>query len=149
MPVAKRLEFGILSTGNEIADPFQPLPLGKVRDINTYSLAAAVVADTFIPKIYGVIADNEVELRVALQKAIDENDLVLISGGSSVGTHDLTYKVIDSLKGSEILVHGIAIKPGKPTIVARVKDKLVLGLPGNPVSAYLIYYVLIRSFLSN
>lgn len=148
VPVAKRLEFGILSTGNEIADPFQPLPLGKVRDINTYSLAAAVVADTFIPKIYGVIADNEVELRVALQKAIDENDLVLISGGSSVGTHDLTYKVIDSLKGSEILVHGIAIKPGKPTIVARVKDKLVLGLPGNPVSAYLIYYVLIRSFLS-
>lgn len=144
--VAAKPQVGVLSSGNEIVYPFQKIQLGQVRDINSYALGAALRNDGFEPVLHDIITDDFAELKFALQEACQAWDVVLISGGSSVGTLDLTCSVLEAI-GAEILVHGVAIKPGKPTIIAKMGDKLICGLPGNPVSAFVIYHVIISPFL--
>lgn len=137
--VHKRPRLALLSTGDEIVPPeAEPKP-GQVRNVNQHSLramaeeAGATVAD------YGVIKDRPDHLRKALATALARNDLVMLSGGSSVGAKDLSIEVITSFPRSETLFHGISIAPGKPTILCRALDKPVLGLPGHPVSALVIF----------
>ncbi len=123
-----------------------------MRDANAYLAAAQVQAWGGLPLIKGIIPDDFAALRAALAAALIEADLILISGGSSVGVRDLTLAAIQDLPGAEVLVHGVAIRPGKPTILAAVGEtgtKPLLGLPGHPASAAVVMEVLGRPLLQH
>ncbi len=138
---------GIISTGDELVPPEELPPPGKIRDINTYTLAAGVEEAGGKVRSYGLIPDEEEALSRTIQKAFEENDVVLVSGGSSVGTRDFTLNAISRLPGAKILAHGIAVRPGKPTILAQAEGKAVFGLPGQVASALLVFYLLVRPLL--
>jgi molybdopterin molybdotransferase len=133
--VARKPRVGILSSGDEVIPPDQePLP-GQVRDINSYTLAAVVekVGGEFVH--YGIITDAYEEMLNSASRALSECDVVVITAGSSVSVRDLTATIIDELGPPGVLVHGVNIRPGKPTILGVCDSKPVIGLPGNPVSA--------------
>lgn len=144
VPVCKKLKIAVISTGDEIVDPKETPKMGEVRDINSYLMQAFAIEDGCQPINYGVIKDDFQLLKDTVNKAIDEADIILISGGSSVGKKDATIDVINSLGQPGVLVHGIAIKPGKPTIIGKVRDKIVFGLPGHPLSAAIVYKVMVK-----
>ncbi|MGI5920145.1 MAG: gephyrin-like molybdotransferase Glp [Syntrophomonadaceae bacterium] len=140
--VFKPYKIGIISTGDEII-AIQSVPgPGQIRDVNSHSLAAAVLSCGAIPHQYPVVKDSFDKLKQAVNQALQENDAVLISGGSSVGVADYTLDVLLSFPDSELLFHGIAVKPGKPTMAVRIGDKMVIGLPGHPVSALMVFYII-------
>ncbi|MEG6520480.1 molybdopterin molybdotransferase MoeA [Desulfotomaculum sp. 1211_IL3151] len=145
--VTKPVQVGILSTGNELIDPEKPTSPGKVRDINSYALYGQVLEAGGSPTLYGIIEDNFAALQQAMLTALEENEMVLISGGSSVGARDVTAKVIETLGNPGLLFHGIAIRPGKPSIGAVVEGKVVFGLPGHPVSAMVVFDLLARPII--
>jgi len=147
--VKKRIRVAILSTGDELVGPGKPLKLGQIRDSNTDALRAMAIALGCEVVIADRILDQFDALQSGLQKAISESDLVLISGGSSVGTLDMTPDIINSLGEPGILVHGIAIKPGKPTMVAKVQNKAVFGLPGHPASCLIAYKTIVEPFIQS
>ena len=136
--VAEVPKVGIISTGDEVVPPeINPEP-GQVRDINSYSLSSLISRHGGLPKIYGIIPDDFQSLRDTSESALTECDMVLITAGSSVSHRDITSQVIDQLGEPGVLVHGINIRPGKPTILSVCNGKAVIGLPGNPVSAFVI-----------
>jgi molybdopterin molybdotransferase len=137
--VFKRPRVGLLSSGDEIVAPDKTPRPGQVRNINEYALVAMAGEAGALVIDFGVIPDRADALRKALAQALARNDAVLISGGSSVGAKDITLDVIASFPRSEIIFHGIAVAPGKPTILARALGLPVLGLPGHPVSALVIF----------
>jgi molybdopterin molybdotransferase len=124
---------GVIATGDEIVEPDAPLPPGRVRNVNEYLLAALATRSGAVVNDYGVIGDDLELLRRTVARALEENDAVFISGGSSKGAKDSTRGALEA-QGAEILFHGISIAPGKPTILARVGEKGVMGLPGNPAA---------------
>jgi len=136
--VAKRPLVGILSTGDEVIPPQMPLQPGKVRDVNTYTLSTLIEQSGGLPVSYGIIADQEDDLRRMANKALRECDMVIITAGSSASVRDLTAQVIQEMGRPGVLVHGLSIRPGKPTILAICNGKPVVGLPGNPMSALVI-----------
>jgi molybdopterin molybdotransferase len=146
----KNPRVAIISSGDEIV-PLDETPRpGQVRDSNAYLAAAQVTAWGGLPLMYGIIPDDFDALRNTLAAALNAADLILISGGSSVGVRDLTLTAIQDLPGSEILVHGVALRPGKPTILAALGDKPpkpLMGLPGHPASAAVVMEVLGRPLL--
>jgi molybdopterin molybdotransferase len=133
---------GIISTGDEIVPPEQPAGLGQVKDINSYTLSGFVQEAGGQARLYGIIADNYELLKKTIQKSVLENHITLVSGGSSVGTKDFTWRILDELGEPGILFHGISIKPGKPTLAAVAGEKLIFGLPGHPASALTAYHLL-------
>lgn len=143
--VYRRPKVAIISTGNELEEPGVPLARGKLYDVNTYSLAAAVVESGGAPIIVGRARDDLEEYREILGKALAAADLVLISGGTSAGMADLTYRVLGDM--GRVLFHGIKVRPGKPTIAAEVDGKIVVGLPGYPPSALMIFHSVVRPAL--
>lgn len=143
----KQPKVGILSTGDEIVPVDETPPPGKIRDINAYTLAGMVREAGAIPSLYGITADDEEMLFKICARALSETDMVLLSGGSSVGTRDFTVDVLSRLKDSEILVQGISISPGKPTILARSENKTVWGLPGHVASAMVVFKIVVLPFL--
>lgn len=147
VPVVCRPKVGIISTGDEIVSPEEYPKPGQIRDINSYLLYSSVIEDGGEPISYGVIEDDYEKLLEAAKKAIEECDIVLISGGSSVGKKDQTAKIINALGEPGILLHGISIKPGKPTILGKVKNKPIFGLPGHPLSCAIVYRILVRYLL--
>ncbi len=134
----------VLSTGAEVTEPGKTLPAGKIFDINAYSLSTGVRESGGTPIYLGVVPDDKAELRKALQVALASADVVLTSGGVSVGPKDLTPQIVDSLGEPGVIVCGIAVKPGKPTTVALVGGKPVFALPGHPTSALLMLHLLVR-----
>jgi molybdopterin molybdotransferase len=146
----KKPRVAILSTGDEII-PLDGTPApGQVRDANAYLAAAQVAQWGGLPRLHGIIPDDFDALRKTLAAALIAADLILISGGSSVGVRDLTLTAIQDLPDSEILVHGVALRPGKPTILAAVgptNPQPLLGLPGHPASAAVVMEVLGRPLL--
>lgn len=130
---------GVISTGDEVVPPDQPTQPGQVRDINSYSLAALAQRVGAQAIRYGVIPDNRNALEAAARRAMQECDIVVFSAGSSVSYRDMTADVINTLGAPGVLVHGVSVKPGKPTILAVCEGKAVFGLPGNPVSAMVIF----------
>lgn len=130
---------GILSTGDEVVPPDQPTQPGQVRDINSYSLAALAERAGARAIRYGIIPDQRDALEAAAKRAVQECDIVVFSAGSSVSYRDMTADVINELGAPGVLVHGVSVKPGKPTILAVCDGKAVFGLPGNPVSAMVIF----------
>jgi molybdopterin molybdotransferase len=129
---------GIISTGDEIISPEIELSPGQVRDINSYSLSAVVSRYGGMPLLYGIIPDEEETLQKIAQNALKECEMILITAGSSVSHRDITSLVINKLGKPGVLVHGVNIRPGKPTILSVCEGKPVIGLPGNPVSALVI-----------
>jgi molybdopterin molybdotransferase len=145
--VLPRFRVGILSTGDEIIPPDQePLP-GQSRDINGYTLLGQALASGADACYYGIVKDDLEELRTILTRMLEENDLVLLSGGSSVGSRDLSAQLIDELGEPGLLFHGLALKPGKPAIGGVAAGKLIFGLPGHPASAMIVFDVLVRPWL--
>jgi molybdopterin molybdotransferase len=146
LKVIRKPKVAIISSGDEIISPDQAPKIGQIRDINSYSLSALTQQAGGIPIKIGIVKDSYDILRSEMIKALENADIALISGGSSVGARDVTIDVIRSLDDAEVLVHGVSIKPGKPTILAKVGDKHVFGLPGNPVSV-MVTFDLFVSFL--
>lgn len=136
VPVAKQLTVGVISTGDELVPPeVQPGP-GQVRDVNSPMLEAMLSAFGCRVRNYGIVVDDEALLSETVQRAASECDAVLLSGGSSVGVKDAACRIIESM--GQLLLHGIAIKPGKPTILGKTGAKPLAGLPGHPVAAYFV-----------
>jgi len=133
--VVRRPRVAILATGDEVVPPEAVPDPGQVRDVNSYIVEAIVLRAGGVPRRHGIIGDDESALRAAAQRALDESDALVITAGSSVSTRDMTVRVAQDLGPPGVIVHGIATKPGKPTILALAGGKPVLGLPGNPVSA--------------
>jgi molybdopterin molybdotransferase len=139
LSVYKRPKVALISTGDEIVDAdTEPLP-GQVRNINQHSLAGLIEECGAELKDLGVVRDSRDALTAALVKALQWADLVLLSGGSSMGARDIAMDAILSLPGAAIFFHGISVSPGKPTIFAKAAGKPLLGLPGYPVSALVIF----------
>lgn len=138
--VHARPRVAIFSTGNEVVDPGAPLGPGQIYDINRFTLAAVVRRHGGVPVVYPPVPDTVAQLGAALDRCAGE-DLVVFSGGSSVGEHDLVLDVIQA-KG-EVLFHGVAVKPGKPTLFGRAGTTLVLGMPGYPTSCLSNAYMLL------
>lgn len=134
----------VFSTGAEITEPGKSLAPGKIYDINAYSLSTAVKESGGKPIFMGVIPDNEVALKNALKQALFTSDIIITSGGVSVGPRDYTPKIVDSLGKPGVIISGIAVKPGKPTTIAFIGNKPVFSLPGHPTSALLIFYLFVR-----
>ncbi len=150
VPVLKRIRVGILSTGNEIVEPqVKKLLPGKIRDINSYTIYGLVQEMNAEASFYGIIPDEFEILKQMVEKALTENDIVVLSGGSSVGTKDLTARILEELEGFKQLFHGISIKPGKPTLAATKEDKLIVGLPGHPVSAMVVFDVIVGPLIAD
>ena len=137
VPVTRRLKVGVISTGDELVPPETVPGPGQVRDVNAPMLCAMLRAFGAVPVSYGIMKDNEALLSGAVHRAASECDVVLISGGSSVGVKDASCRIIESM--GSLLLHGIAMKPGKPTIMGKTADdKPLIGLPGHPVAAYFV-----------
>ncbi|WP_338818244.1 Molybdopterin molybdenumtransferase [Moorella thermoacetica] len=147
VPVYEPWRVGILATGNEIVPPEVQAGPGQVRDINSYTLYGLVRDCGAEATLYGIAPDDLETLTARVQEALAENHLVLLSGGSSVGTRDLTVQVLAGLGQPGILFHGLAIRPGKPTLAALAGTKMVFGLPGHPVSAMVSFKVLLEPLL--
>ncbi|MGA1795918.1 MAG: gephyrin-like molybdotransferase Glp [bacterium] len=142
--VFRRPSVAILSTGPEVC-PVDRFPeKGKVRDINAYTLAAVVRESGGEPRSLGICPDDPWELRERVGAALTRADCVLISGGSSVGTRDYTFQVITDLGPPGVLVHGLSIRPGKPTIIGQSGTVPIIGLPGHPASAMVVAHAIVR-----
>jgi putative molybdopterin biosynthesis protein len=137
----------ILSTGAEIVESGKELSGGKIYDINAYSLSIAVVESGGKPLYMGVFPDDMAELQKALKRALASADMVITSGGVSVGPKDVMPQTLNSLGKPGVIVCGIATKPGKPTTVALIDEKPVFSLPGHPTSALLIFHLLVRPII--
>jgi molybdopterin molybdotransferase len=145
IPIQKHPRVAIISTGDELVHPDESLSPGKIRDVNAPMLVNAVLETGGEPHFLGIVRDDEQSVKTAMLSAIAHYDLLLISGGTSVGIKDAVPKVISEL--GELLVHGVAAKPGKPTLVGAIADVPVFGLPGNPVAAYFMFHMLARPLL--
>ena len=135
-------KIAVFSTGDEIVPPGrEKLETGQVRDINSNAVAAMATQAGFRVTATGIIPDVEERLRETLKQAMAENDVVVVSGGSSQGVKDMTERVIGSISSPGILSHGLAVKPGKPTIIGWDDESgtLFIGLPGHPVSAMIVF----------
>ena len=136
--VAKKPLFAILSSGDEVIPPEKEPAIGQVRDINSGALAALIEESGAAYRLYPIIPDNREQMQQAIRLAYNEADVVVTTAGSSASSRDITSEVIQDLGKPGVLVHGINIRPGKPTILAVCDGKPVVGLPGNPISAMVI-----------
>ena len=147
--VIKRPKVYILSTGDEVIDLDEELQMGKIRDINSYALSAMIREIGVEVAGREIVKDNYDLLMNGVRNALKEADIVLLSGGSSVGTRDYTHKVITDLKGKGVLAHGLSIKPGKPTIIGDGQGKLIVGLPGHPVSSIVVFKAIVQPYIQS
>lgn len=147
VPVIVRWNIGILSTGDEIVAPEIEPNRAQTRDINGYALMGQAISCGCNVKYYGIVGDDEKELRERLKEMLAESDIIILSGGSSVGTRDLTAGLIQEISETDLLFHGLALRPGKPTIAGVAQGKVIFGLPGHPVSAMVVFDNLIRPWL--
>ncbi len=145
VPVFTQPVVGIISTGDELVAPCESLKPGQIRDVNSDMLRAAVEQQNGIPISKGIVEDKFDALKDACKGLIPEVDVLLVSGGTSVGEKDNMPRIVAEL--GEILVHGLAVKPGKPTIIGQIEGKAVFGLPGNPVAAFFIFDYLVKPLL--
>jgi len=137
----------IFSTGAEVIEPGKPLNEGKIFDINAHALSAAVAVCGGHPLNMGIVQDETEQMEAAFKKALNTADVVITSGGVSVGPTDIIPKVLNTLGKPGVVVYGIAIRPGKPTAIAIINNKPVFSLPGHPASALLIFHLFVRSVL--
>ena len=145
--VFKKPRVAIVSTGNELVPPGTPLTYAKVYDINANAIAASVTECGGEPIRLGIVPDDPALIEQKLRQALQQAEMVLTSGSTSAGAGDLVYRIIDKLGKPGVLVHGISVKPGKPALVAVVDGKPLIGLPGYPTSALMIFHALVAPLL--
>ena len=147
MAVYRRPRVAVLSTGNELCDPAETPRPGQVRDANQTALAAQASAAGCDVTYAGIVLDDTTALRRAIARLLADHDAVILSGGSSIGTKDLSADALRDLDPPGILFHGIDIRPGKPTLFARAGGKPVVGMPGFPTSSLIVFDAFIRPML--
>jgi len=145
--VHRRPRVAVLSTGNELCAPTETPRPGQVRDANQTALGAQVTAAGCDVTYGGIIPDDAYTLRRAITRMLDEHDAIILSGGSSIGTKDVSADALADLEAPGILFHGIDIRPGKPTLFARAGSKPVVGMPGFPTSSLIVFDAFIRPML--
>lgn len=143
--VYKKPRVGILPTGSEIVENVSEIEDGKIIDSNSRVFEGMVKEIGAVPNRYAPQADDYQALKEFILKAVDENDMLLINAGSSAGTKDFTVKIIREL--GEVVIHGVALKPGKPTILGIINKKPVIGIPGYPVSAFLVVDTFVKPLI--
>jgi molybdopterin molybdotransferase len=145
--VYKKLSVSLISTGDEIVKNKQKLEIGEIRDINSYTISNHL-RNKNININDNVIINDDFELyKNAVIKGFENSDIVISSGGSSVGDKDYTFDILKDM-GATLLVHGVNIKPGKPTIIAKYQNKLFFGLPGQPTSAFFVLNTFIDTVIN-
>jgi molybdopterin molybdotransferase len=142
--VYEKPKVSIISTGDEIVSPDRPIKPGQVRDINSFNLAGLLMDAGAIPLKKGIFNDEYGIVRKVVEKSLKDSDMVLISGGSSVGARDVTARVIDDLGKPGVLFHGVSLKPGKPTIGGIVNNIPLFGLPGHPAAVSVCFEIFVR-----
>ena len=147
VPVAPRLRIGVISTGDELVPPEDIPAAGQVRDVNGPLVCALLEQAGALPRFYSIVPDQEDQLKQTVERALAEQDAVILSGGSSVGEKDAACRVMSAL--GEVLFHGIAMKPGKPTLLGRTASgRAIVGLPGHPVAALFTTQLFVRALLA-
>ncbi len=144
--VYKKPKVAIISTGNELVKPGDKLDYGKIYDVNSYAICAAVEENGGEAIFLGIARDDEKEIRAKIAEGLKIADIVICSGGTSAGVGDMMYRILNSWDPG-IIVHGVAVKPGKPTIIAICNEKLVFGLPGYPTSALMIFEIFVAPLI--
>ncbi len=147
--VYKKPVIGIISTGDELVPVNESPGPVRIRDINTYTLSGLAVEAGGIPLCFGIVHDDFDTLYEKCETALSRSDMVVVSGGSSVGMRDYTIEALSRLPGSHILAHGMSISPGKPTILAEAGNKAFWGLPGHVVSAMVVFSIIVRPFIEH
>ena len=147
--VYRKPKIGIISTGDEIVPVSETPKPGQIRDVNTYTLAGFILESGGIPVSYGIVRDDFDSLFDICSQAVEQTDMVFISGGSSVGSRDFTVDVLSKLPDPDILVHGISISPGKPTTLVKSQNKAIWGLPGHVVSAMVVFKIVVKPFIEH
>ncbi len=142
-----RAVVGVLSTGSELVPHTAEAQVGQIRDMNGPALRAAVQSHGGEALDLGIVPDDPEAIRSALKGGLAEADLLLVSGGTSVGIEDVIHEIIDSLGPPGVLVHGLAVKPGKPVIIGLVGEVPVFGMPGHPTSCLIIFRELVAPIL--
>ncbi|KPJ63894.1 MAG: molybdenum cofactor biosynthesis protein [Syntrophobacter sp. DG_60] len=142
--VYKRPIVAVVSTGDEIIPIDETPRLGQIRDVNSYTLSAMIEDAGGLPLKMGIIKDEFKALKEICIKALNKADILLLSGGSSVGTRDYVLEVISSFENSETFFHGVSVSPGKPTILARIENKAIWGLPGQVTSAMIVFLLFVK-----
>jgi molybdopterin molybdotransferase len=145
--IYEKPKVSIISTGDEIVPPDRPVKPGQVRDINSYNLAGLILDAGATPVKKGIFNDEYEIVRGIVEKSLKDSDMVLISGGSSVGARDVTARVIDDLGKPGVLFHGVSLKPGKPTIGGIVDNIPIFGLPGHPAAVLVCFEIFVRPVL--
>jgi len=146
VPIYKKPRVGIVITGNELMQPGTPLPQGKVYESNAIMLRAALENSNFDALLFYAVKDTFDATKATLNKAIAENDVVLVSGGISVGDYDFTGRALQNL-GVETLFYRVNQKPGKPLYAGKINNKIIFALPGNPAAALTCFYIHVKPFL--
>ena len=144
--VAEKPKVGIISTGDEIVEPSEEPGLSKIRNSNAYQLIGQVQKCGAIANYIGIARDNEQETYEIISEALTQNDVVILTGGISMGQFDFIPGVFEKL-GVEVLFQTLAVQPGKPTLFGKMGNKRIFGLPGNPVSAFNTFELLVRPYL--
>jgi molybdopterin molybdotransferase len=147
--VFKHPVVGIISTGDEVVPVNAEIEPGQVRDMNTFALIGLCKQAGAVPVSFGIVPDRRDALLLVCTRALEGCDMVVVSGGSSIGSRDYTIDVLTALHDSRIFIHGVAISPGKPTILAKAQGKAVWGLPGHVVSAMVVFDALILPFIEH
>jgi molybdopterin molybdotransferase len=145
--VYRQPRVAVIPTGNEIVSPDRTPRPAQVRDINSPHLAALLRQGGCQPVLYEIVPDDEKRLKETIGRAVQETDVVLLTGGSSVGMRDLTQKVLSTLGKPGILFHGVAVKPGKPTLCALIEQRPVFGLPGHPAAVVIGFDLFVKPLL--
>lgn len=145
--VKRQIKVGVISTGDELLSIENEITIPKIKDTNGPFLTYASREDGCLSTYYGILNDVEENIMLAVKNALDENDIVFLSGGSSAGNKDFTKKVMKSF--GEIMFHGLSVKPGKPTLMAKCSgNKYIVGLPGHPLSCTIVYKYIISKLIN-
>lgn len=144
--VAKKVRVGILSTGDELVEPEKQPGAGQIRNSNGFQLVAQVEAAHCTPNYMGIVPDDEDATEQAISRALAENDVVILTGGVSMGAFDFVPRIMQKNK-VEILFQKVAVKPGRPTVFGRAGEKVIFGLPGNPVSSFINFETFVKPLL--
>ena len=137
---------GIIATGDELVEPCEKPEAGQIRNSNAYQITAQVTSAFAIAKDYGIVPDSAEAIDAVVKKAILENDVVIVSGGVSVGDYDLVREILQQ-NSVKLLFEKVAVKPGRPTVFGISDEAFCFGLPGNPVSTFVTFELLVKPFL--
>ncbi len=149
IPVRQKPRVTFFSTGDELVAVDQEAKVGQIREINTYTLSALAQEMGMEVVECKIVKDDYAVLETEFRRGIEQSDLVVVSGGSSVGEKDYTFDLLNGICDAGVLMNGMAIKPGKPTIIARDGHKPVIGLPGHPVSSIIVFKVIVGELMKS